>query len=65
MNRHVFLNNKRSDSPKFNRQRNVGGNKNTQQEKDEIEDNAPKIIREFLKERLRQYNADFYSKRNH
>ena len=63
MNRHVFLNNKRSDSPKFNRQRNVGGNKNTQQEKDEIEDNAPKIIREFQKERLRQYNADFYSKR--
>ena len=63
MNRHVFLNNERSDSPKFNRQRNVGGNKNNQQDKDDIEENIPKVIQEFQKERLRQYNADFYSKR--
>lgn len=63
MNRHVFLNNERSDSPKFNRQRNVGGNNNTQQEKDQIDDSELKVIREFQKERLRQYNADFYSKR--
>ena len=63
MNRHVFLNNERSDSPKFNRQRNVGGNKNGQQDKDDIEENVPKVIQEFQKGRLRQFNADFYSKR--
>lgn len=63
MNRHVFLNNERSDRPKFNRQRNIGGNKNTQQDKEVIEDNTPKVIHEFQKERLRQFNADFYSKR--
>ncbi|HRG17975.1 MAG TPA: S8 family peptidase [Flavobacterium lutivivi] len=63
MNRHVFLNNERSDRPKFNRQRNIGGNKNNQQEKEDIEDNVPKVIQEFQKERLRQFNADFYTKR--
>lgn len=62
MNRHVFLNNERFDSPKFNRQRNLGGIKNIQQSSYEIEENEPKIIQEFQKERLRQYNADFYSK---
>jgi hypothetical protein len=63
MNRHVFLNNEKSDRPKFKRQRNIGGNKNTQQDKEVIEDNTPKVIHEFQKERLRQFNADLYSKR--
>lgn len=61
MNRHVFLNNDKSKSPKFNRQRNVGGGKKVQNEN--IESNEPKVIQEFQKERLRLFNADFYSKR--
>ncbi|WP_426092755.1 S8 family peptidase [Flavobacterium sp. DSR3-2] len=64
MNRHVFLNNDKSDSPKFNRQRNVGGDKKVQNENIEsVESNEPKIIQEFQKERLRSFNAVFFSKR--
>ncbi len=61
MNRHVFLNNDKSGSPKFNRQRNVGGGKKSQNEN--IESNEPKVILQFQKERLRLFSADFYSKR--
>ncbi|MBD8082250.1 S8 family peptidase [Chryseobacterium caseinilyticum] len=59
MNRHIFLNNDRSSHPKFNRQRNVGGSKKNVEE---IEDNEPKIIQEFQKERLREFNISFYTK---
>lgn len=63
MNRHVFLNNEKSDSPKFNRQRNVGGKKSAQNISEDIEENEPKVIYEFQKERLRKFHIDFYSKR--
>ena len=63
MNRHVFLNNEKSDSPKFNRQRNVGGKKGAQNISEDIEENEPKIIYEFQKERLRKFHIDFYSRR--
>ena len=64
MNRHIFLNNDKSDSPKFNRQRNVGGGKKVQAENVEnIESNEPKIIQEFQKVKLQSLNTDFYNKR--
>jgi hypothetical protein len=63
MNRHVFLNNEKSDSPKFNRQRNVGGKKGAQNISEDIEENEPKIIYEFQKKRLRKFHIDFYSRR--
>ncbi|RKS97575.1 S8 family peptidase [Chryseobacterium defluvii] len=59
MNRHIFLNNDKSTHPKFNRQRNVGGGKKI----DEItEQNEPKVIQQFQKERLRKFNISFYAK---
>jgi hypothetical protein len=64
MNRHVFLNNDKSNNPKFNRQRNVGGGKKNQSDnEDEIETNEPKIIQDFQKDRLRTNNVSFYAKR--
>lgn len=63
MNRHIFLNNTKTDNPKFNRQRNVGGGKKINQENDQEESNEPKIIKEFQKERFRNNNAIFYLKK--
>ncbi|MDN4028207.1 S8 family peptidase [Chryseobacterium gambrini] len=64
MNRHIFLNNDKSSHPKFNRQRNVGGNKKSEEEnQEEIEQNEKKIIEEYQKEKLREYNITFYAKR--
>lgn len=58
MNRHVFLNNDKSDNPKFNRQRNVGGSKKAGEDSsDEPEINGPKIIPDFQKDRLRTSNV--------
>lgn len=64
MNRHVFINNNKSSHPKFNRQRNVGGSKKSEEEnQEEIEQNDTKIIEEYQKEKLREYNITFYAKR--
>lgn len=59
MNRHIFLNNEKLSHPKFNRQRNVGGNKKNDEE---IEENEPKIIQQFQKKKLREFNISFYTK---
>ncbi len=61
MNRHVFLNNDKSDAPKFSRQRNVGS-----AQKDKFQDqesNEPKVIQQFQKERLQVSSTNFYDKK--
>lgn len=65
MNRHVYLNNDKSNHPKFNRQRNVSNGKSNAKSEDNDEQNEPKIIQEYQKENLRSLNADFFYKRKY
>ena len=62
MNRFTFLNNPKSDNPKFNRQRNVSGGRKSTQNEGEVESDESKIIQEFQKDRLRGFNVSLYSK---
>jgi Subtilase family len=60
MNRYVYLNNEKKDSPKFNRKRYVPNTKKDINDEEIKEDS--KTIKDFQKERLRNFNAIFYTK---
>lgn len=64
MNRHIILNNEKTSHPKFNRQRNVGGSRKSEEDtQEELAQDDPKVIEEYQKEKLREYNITFYAKR--
>ena len=64
MNRHIILNNEKTSHPKFNRQRNVGGGRKSEEDtQEEAVQDELKVIEEYQKEKLREYNITFYAKR--